>query len=1151
MKKSEFLDNLQKAKPINESASVASVLGDPGSPDYGGFIGPLSGINKKKLYSRLFHTWKDGSVKNGAGVGRLAQPPQGYVKEHIYSVEGKMVTEGDLQDWFGADLKQKPSFNGGKLVAIEPKCLAFPYCSQGAIDKPIKLIGESKDTMCEDCYGYCSHIAEEVGKKPEEIAKIIREKYLYETIDEMSTNNQIIISFEEVEYQGRYFNFDASVMYEISYDTPADRHPDDPSTQQEEYVDYRVYDIKDIQVYNENTNEYEPISDEESSESLASGLKDLIRTNSNYDEYIKDQINDNLNEDLNKDIIVNSLDESIELKYNKKEKINENIKINEMTPELAKECMNKMMANESLSECMYETLVSEGFLPETIEEGDTYESHCKMMMEDAEICMEMVKACHMNETSECSKNVSSFISECMGDNMMENEPASGFANKYAKIQASIEKIGARETGIKLVNMFISRMLPGMGTSDLADTATFANGLDTIEEYLEDGNYQEAIEEAKNTAEAMLEDEGMGMDMFGEGWMVESEGINPAIYDQLKDCIEKGHSYEEAKKHVAAAVDGWDLSMEDYNEAKKKFGKHERDGVELEEKWMEEGELEEGGEGGRYMFFANLEQIKHQAEELLALDHNKIEDTLNNGHDWAADHVSTAKETLDHVFDFMVNEKEPESKGEGELNESEYPNPSSEDMTGHAIDMLAKAQSLISDIFNESTPEWIGIEATKIYESIGDLMKKIQEQSGNSESINEYDDETDVEDDIDVDSDNTGQYEKLMRIFTKDMNVVEKATTTVASILSSEDVKAKFTEYFGQFEADKNVTADDFINFLSKGDDENYVDYCLRLFTKSEYQSIFYKLVSPTKREFLRKSRLILDDSMMDALDTIANLESSVMKKAKWFKDYEIRRGEKPTKYNDDKEDDFSDEKEPTMADLKNIEKMGNLETDDDEDFLEESELPKFEPKKGKNVDSENKKSSETENDDAIKGAEGTQETTEEKVDNLKNQKFSPNMETEMNKETKDISLGYKNALNLDYATEPSDAYKDRVEMEVKTGHSRKRDTELGDEANIDNESKAGEKIWTSSKENQANAEYDWAPNPIATAEQGYQKTSVSGKINNPSKGNKVNEDVVSLEIQKMMKMVSYDQKIINEEKDTKKIDENEILFKSVSKKKLL
>ena len=69
-------------------------------------------------------------------------------------------------------------FNGGKIVAIEPKCLAFPYCSQGAIDKPIKLIGENKEDMCENCYEYCSHIGGATGKKPEYIAKIIREKYL-------------------------------------------------------------------------------------------------------------------------------------------------------------------------------------------------------------------------------------------------------------------------------------------------------------------------------------------------------------------------------------------------------------------------------------------------------------------------------------------------------------------------------------------------------------------------------------------------------------------------------------------------------------------------------------------------------------------------------------------------------------------------------------------------------------------------------------------------------------------------------------------------------------------------------------------------------------------------------------------------------------
>lgn len=159
--------------------TTSSVLGSSESPSYGGFIGPLSGISKRKLNSRVLWRWKDAKNSAGSGMGKIVEPPQGYVNEEfIYTENGDRVTEGQLIEWFGADLKQKPSFNGGKLVAIEPKCLAFPYCSQGAIDKPIRLIGETKDGMCEDCYKYCSHIGEATGKKPEYIAKIIREKYL-------------------------------------------------------------------------------------------------------------------------------------------------------------------------------------------------------------------------------------------------------------------------------------------------------------------------------------------------------------------------------------------------------------------------------------------------------------------------------------------------------------------------------------------------------------------------------------------------------------------------------------------------------------------------------------------------------------------------------------------------------------------------------------------------------------------------------------------------------------------------------------------------------------------------------------------------------------------------------------------------------------
>jgi hypothetical protein len=69
----------------------------------------------------------------------------------------------------------------------------------------------------------------------------------------------------------------------------------------------------------------------------------------------------------------------------------------------------------------------------------------------------------------------------------------------------------------------------------------------------------------------------------------------------------------------------------------------------------------------YMFFSNLEQIKRQCELLLSFDKQMIENLLQNGHDWADDHVSEAKNNMDQVFDFIMNEKE--GGQQGELNES--------------------------------------------------------------------------------------------------------------------------------------------------------------------------------------------------------------------------------------------------------------------------------------------------------------------------------------------------------------------------------------------------------------------------------------------------------------------------------------------------
>ena len=59
---------------------------------------------------------------------------------------------------------------------------------------------------------------------------------------------------------------------------------------------------------------------------------------------------------------------------------------------------------------------------------------------------------------------------------------------------------------------------------------------------------------------------------------------------------------------------------------------------------------------RYMFFSNLQQIRRQMDILLDMNPQMIEDVLEDGHDWAQDHIATAKESIDQVFDFLMNKE---------------------------------------------------------------------------------------------------------------------------------------------------------------------------------------------------------------------------------------------------------------------------------------------------------------------------------------------------------------------------------------------------------------------------------------------------------------------------------------------------------------
>jgi hypothetical protein len=57
----------------------------------------------------------------------------------------------------------------------------------------------------------------------------------------------------------------------------------------------------------------------------------------------------------------------------------------------------------------------------------------------------------------------------------------------------------------------------------------------------------------------------------------------------------------------------------------------------------------------YMFFKNLEVMKHKIDYVLSKDFHAVDELLKNGHDWAASHVASAAEEIGQVCDFICSE----------------------------------------------------------------------------------------------------------------------------------------------------------------------------------------------------------------------------------------------------------------------------------------------------------------------------------------------------------------------------------------------------------------------------------------------------------------------------------------------------------------
>ena len=84
---------------------------------------------------------------------------------------------------------------------------------------------------------------------------------------------------------------------------------------------------------------------------------------------------------------------------------------------------------------------------------------------------------------------------------------------------------------------------------------------------------------------------------------------------------------------------------------------ETDITRLVKRVLSEQEVEQSN----YMFFSNLKQMRRQIDMMLEMNPNMIDDIIENGHDWADDHISEAKTNMDQVFDFFKNEMEKESE----------------------------------------------------------------------------------------------------------------------------------------------------------------------------------------------------------------------------------------------------------------------------------------------------------------------------------------------------------------------------------------------------------------------------------------------------------------------------------------------------------
>lgn len=414
------------------------------------------------------------------------------------------------------------------------------------------------------------------------------------------------------------------------------------------------------------------------------------------------------------------------------------------------------------------------------------------------------------------------------------------------------------------------------------------------------------------------------------------------------------------------------------------------------------------------------------------------------------------------------------------------------------------------------------------EDINDPRQRID--VGEGDLVYEEDDDEDDYDDDDDDDTALPTYLKKMEVNLNKM-VLKFETFLQKGTKDSKSLPFYFSkmnpnDFLDVFHL-REFNLESFINFLSRGD-ESGEDYYNRLTRDGDptFNRIFNDFVQPSKRLFIgrrldelgvelkgvsggEKSTLIQDkinfyESMEDTLNELSAMDDDIFKLCQRLYTERTNIGlrkekkqKKPTRstrlsdldFNDSEA--FTDDSVYSDVDNDSVEILpmqdipdgedGEEDYDDeekkDDDFIAEEIIREIKANvrakgtevKGQAVDHENKTTSDKENSVITKDAAESQKTIQQKVDNLKTQKYERDEEGQ---KIKDMSLGFNNALDLEYNGGLSKEQEDRIEDLANGLPNNKEDV------NVDHDAEGGEKLIAAAKERKKNGERNYSTPPV-------------------------------------------------------------------------